>query len=137
MKNFLMTENEKKRILNMHKSSLYTLSEQPKPYFEKMKGFQDYLDKEEYYKQFASDEEREDYERLEKQILMDKGRLIKIKPSPDDTLQSFADQFKITPEIVKKHNPNVVDGPLDPNVELTVELPEVNFNVVNPYDKKQ
>ena len=119
MKNLLITENEKKHILNM-----YNLNEQHPD------SFQYFIDNR---KNFSSDEEWEDFKRFEKERL---GREYgKVNSQSGDTLETIAKAWNMTIEDIKIINPNISDGPLPIDTEINVIIPKLDFNV-KPNEKK-
>jgi len=112
MKKMIITEEEKNRILDLHR-----LTEQlDTTLYDKLKGAQ---------------QEFEDW--FSKQNFSDVNSLVPVKSQSGDTLESIAKAWNMRIDDIKVHNPNIGDGPIPPNTTIKVKLIDNNdFNVLPP-----
>lgn len=117
MKKFIISEDEKRHILDMYKSNL---SEQfDTTLFDKLKGAQS--EYEEWFK---------------KQNFTDPMDLVPYRSQSGDTLETIAKAWNMRIEDIKAHNPKIGNGPIPPNTIVKVKLIDNNdYNVLPPGKK--
>lgn len=114
MKKFIISEDEKRHILDMHKSNL---SEQfDTTLFDKNKEAQSKY--EEWFK---------------KQDFSDPMSLVPYKSQSGDTLETIAKAWNMRIEDIRANNPKIGNGPIPPNTIVKVKLiDDNNYNVLPP-----